>query len=100
MAAVNKTGPYSLRDNPTGIYVEQGEEILVLVGDTHGQNISMLVQDLSLGYNSSKSYPLLPGENKLKMAIGGLVYIQNITNDNIPLELKTEADQKLLLPNL
>ena len=94
MAAVNKTGPYSLRDNPTGIYVEQGEEILVLVGDIHGQNISMLVQDLSLGYNSSKSYPLLPGENKLKMAIGGLVYIQNITNDNIPLELKTEADQK------
>ena len=95
MATTNKTGPYSLRDNPTGIYVEQGEEILVLVGDTHGQNISMVVQDLSLGYNSSKSYPLLSGENKLKMAIGGLVYIQNLTNDkNIPLILKTEEDKK------
>lgn len=55
----------------------------------------MVVQDLSLGYNSSKSYPLLSGENKLKMAIGGLVYIQNLTNDkNIPLILKTEEDKK------
>ena len=93
MAAVNKTSTYSLRDNPTGIYVEQGEEVLILVGDTHGQNVSMVVQNLSLGYTSSKSYALMPGENKLKMSIGGLVYIQNITNDNIPLVLESEDDK-------
>lgn len=40
MAEVNKTSTYSLRDNPTGIYVEQGEELTVLVGDTKGQNLS------------------------------------------------------------
>ncbi len=93
MAGINKTSTYSLRDNPTGIYVEQGEEVLVLVGNTRGQNISMTVQDLSLGYNSSRTYTLQEGENKLKMTNGGLIYIQNITNENIPLTLETEQDR-------
>lgn len=91
MASVNKTSPYSLRDNPTGIYAETGEELLVLVGDTHGQNISMVVQDLSVGYGSSKTYPLSEGGNKIKISSGGLIYILNLTKDNIPLILDTEA---------
>lgn len=93
MSGTNKTSTYSLRDNPTGIYVEQGEELMVLVGDTHGQSISMIVQDLSLGYNSSKNYALQEGENNFKMNISGLVYIQNLTNDAIPLTLATESEK-------
>ena len=35
------TKKYSDLDNPTGISVKAGDDILVLVGDTYGQNISM-----------------------------------------------------------
>ncbi|WP_291529207.1 M60 family metallopeptidase [Bacteroides sp. UBA939] len=90
MAASNKTSTYGLRDNPTGIYVNEGEDVLVLVDDTRGQNIAMVVQDLTLGYNSSKTYALREGENKIKVTNGGLIYIMNLTNEAIPLILDTE----------
>lgn len=93
MEAVNKTSQYGLRDNVTGIYVDEGEEVTVLVGDTHGQSISMVVQDLSLGYNASKTYALMEGENTIRVSNGGLVYIQNMTDENIPLVLETEVDK-------
>ena len=32
----HKTSPYSLRDNPTGISVKDGEQLMIFVGDTHG----------------------------------------------------------------
>ncbi|MBD0825399.1 M60 family metallopeptidase [Aestuariibaculum marinum] len=94
-SAINKTSTYSKRDNPTGIYVEEGEELLVIVGDTKGQNITIDVQDLNVGFGSAKSYPLLEGENRLMMENSGLVYVQNITNDNIPLILETDEDKEL-----
>lgn len=90
MAGINKTEHYSLRDNPTGIYVEPNEEILVIVGDTHGQDISIVVQDLGNGFGASKSYPLVKGSNRVKVTSGGLIYVQNLTNDDIPLILETE----------
>ena len=94
MASINKTSEYGLRDNPTGIYVDKGEEVLVLVGETHGQNISMIVQDLvNGGYNGAKTYPLKKGENKITVETGGLVYIQNITQDYIPLDLSDPTDK-------
>lgn len=93
MEAINKTSQYGLRDNATGIYVDEGEELTVLVGNTHGQNISMVVQDLALGYNASKTYALMEGENTIRVTNGGLIYIQNMTNDNIPLTLNTEEEK-------
>lgn len=93
MANANKTSTYSLRDNPTGIYVAAGEELLVLVGDTHGQNLSLVIQDLEVGYGSSKTIALQEGGNKVKVTSGGLVYIQNLTNDPLPLLPQTEADK-------
>ena len=35
------TSRYSNLDNPTGIYVEPGDSVIVLVGDTHGQSVSI-----------------------------------------------------------
>ncbi|MDR1763413.1 MAG: M60 family metallopeptidase [Dysgonamonadaceae bacterium] len=76
-AAVNKTSPYSLRDNPSGIYVSSGEDLIVFVGDTHGQNISLITQDLSTGgQGTQKTYVLKRGINKLRMSFKGLVYVQ------------------------
>jgi hypothetical protein len=75
-AAINKTAQYSLRDNPTGIYVSQGEDLVVFVGDTHEQGISLLTQDLPTGGFDSRSYPLKRGLNKIRIAAKGLIYIQ------------------------
>lgn len=35
------TKKYTMLDNPTGIHVEAGDEIILLVGDTHGNEISV-----------------------------------------------------------
>lgn len=94
MANKNKTGTYSLRDNPTGIYVEPNDELLVLVEDTKGQDLAMIVQDLSVGFNSSKTYFLSEGGNKIKLTSGGLVYIQNLSKEDIPLIPETQAEEE------
>ena len=69
----HKTNPYSLLDNPTGISVKEGETLVVMVGDTHGQNIGMKVQNLDVP--GGVTYPLYRGINKLTMTGKGLVYV-------------------------
>jgi len=76
-AAINKTSPYSLLDNPTGIAVEAGQNLIVIVGDTHGYNVSLRVQDLESttdGYGGT-NYALRRGVNKLNITTKGLVYV-------------------------
>lgn len=74
MSAINKTGTYSLRDNPTGIYVRQGDELIALAGDLHNQNISLFVQNPNKQIQGS-SYPLRTGINKFKVTNDGLIYV-------------------------
>lgn len=75
----------SLLDNPTGISVSQGEELIVFVGDTHGQSISLLVQNLNKpggdGFRNGASFPLVKGVNKLQVPNKGLAYIFYHTSD-------------------
>lgn len=78
-AQKNKTNKYGLRDNPTGIYVNAGEELVVLVGDTHGQNISLFVQDTQ-NTITGMSMPLSEGVNKKKATVSGLIYIMYYTS--------------------
>ncbi|QIU93294.1 M60 family metallopeptidase [Bacteroides faecium] len=89
---INKTGAYSLMDNPAGIYVTQGQELVVLVADTHGETITLRVQNLDVpggnGYGGD-SYPLTTGINKLKMRNKGLVYVMYHT------QTLEEVDRKL-----
>lgn len=96
MAAKNKTNRYSLRDNPTGIYAVAGETLPVFVGKIYnGGTIKMLIQDLGGGYNNFKTYELHEGYNEVTVEVGGLIYILNHTNDDIPLLLdKATAAQK------
>ena len=75
------TKKYGNLDNPTGISVEKDEEIIVLVGDTYGQQLSLQVigetytndeEDRGWIVNSSGSiYFLSPGINKLTMKESG-----------------------------
>ncbi|WP_289621398.1 M60 family metallopeptidase [Bacteroides congonensis] len=92
MAAANKTGKYSLRDNPTGIYAKSGEKLAVLVGKIYkGGKISLIIQDLNGGYNNFKTYELEEGYNEITAEVGGLIYVLNHVDDAIPLILD-EAD--------
>lgn len=94
MAAKNKTNKYSLRDNPTGIYAEAGEELFIMLGDVYeGAQISMLIQDLSGGYNNSKTVSLTEGLNRVIAPIGGLIYILNHVDDDIPLVLESKESK-------
>lgn len=83
-AATHKTNPYSLLDNPTGISVKSGEQLMVFVGETNGQTVSMKIQDLDVpggdGFGGS-SYPLTKGANKITTSDKGLVYIMYHTSD-------------------
>lgn len=82
-STTHKTNPYSLLDNPTGISVKADETLIVLVGDTHGYDIGLKVQNLdapeSDGFGGN-TYPLSRGVNKLTMNEKGLAYVIYHTN--------------------
>ncbi len=101
MAQINKTEQYSLRDNPTGIYFEENDKVTIAVGDTHGNAVSLVVQDLMLGYNKSKTYLLKEGLNKINITDGGLGYLLYHVKEHVPLvttdkkELKKIEDKSI-----
>ena len=96
------TKKYTLLDNPTGITVKEGDEILLLVGDTYGNTIS--VQNVGETGNegekqtaaSGDSYFLQSGINKITIKKTGMLFIiyhTDLTSSNakpikihIPLE--------------
>ncbi|MBO5251935.1 MAG: carbohydrate-binding protein, partial [Bacteroidaceae bacterium] len=80
------TKKYTLLDNPTGISVKAGDEVLILVGDTYGQSISVQnvgEETTSFGENSSyvqteyagTSYMLQPGVNKITVQKTGMLFV-------------------------
>jgi len=87
MSTINKTQTYSLRDNPTGIYVRQGDELIALAGDLHNQYISLFVQDPNKMIGGS-SYALKTGLNKFKVSNDGLIYVLYHTPTGTESEVK------------
>lgn len=90
MARHNKTFASSLLDNPTGIAVQAGEDLIVFVGDTHGiKQLTLRVQNLDKpggdGFGDPVQYPLYPGMNRLKMQKPGLCYVLYHTKDKAAL---------------
>lgn len=82
----NKTSwAHNVLDNPTGIFVNKGKEIVMLVGDTHGYQLSARVLNLNVpgedGFNKNYSYPLSAGINRFVPETDGLVYIYYHTPD-------------------
>uniref|UniRef100_UPI0032173E56 M60 family metallopeptidase n=1 Tax=uncultured Draconibacterium sp. TaxID=1573823 RepID=UPI0032173E56 len=80
MSAINKTSTYSLRDNPTGIYVSSSDELIFFADNPNNENISILVQDLEKGYGGN-TYPVADGLNKITISSGGLIYVMYHTED-------------------
>lgn len=74
----HKALPWGMLDNQTGIYVQDGEEIIVFTGDLHGEQIGIYVVDWEQDYTVIpllKKIDIIPGINRLVMPNKGLLYI-------------------------
>lgn len=89
------TKRYSNLDNPTGIYVEAGDSVVILVGDTHGNSLSVQCIGEEETSDGSKKYVqtaasgemrfLQEGVNKVGFSRKGmlfLMYTANLTDAN------------------
>ena len=75
-----KISNYNSFENPTGIYFEAGDEVVLTVGDTQGQQLALRVHSFE-GEKSDHTYPLQLGENRLAIKNKGLGYINFFTSD-------------------
>ena len=97
MAVTNKTAKYSLRDNPTGIYAKKGEEMYIYLSNIYeGAQISIIIQDLNGGYNNFQTIALKEGLNRVIAPVGGLIYLLNHVEEDIPLLPETEEEKKVI----
>lgn len=83
------TKKYSNLDNPTGISVNAGDELVVLVGDTYGQDVSLqCIWESGTEYKqtnvSGDVYLLSPGVNKLTMKGQGQLFVMYNTDITLP----------------
>ena len=76
------TKRYGNLDNPTGIYAEQGDSIIVLVGDTHGQTVSL--QAIPTVEASGDMYFLNEGVNKIGIRRTGMLFVMYTANLSSP----------------
>lgn len=78
-ATLNVTRPYSNLDNPTGIEVKAGEKFYVYVGDTWGNNISLLCVDNLL--IAGQTFMLRTGVNEFTPTKNGQLFVQYFVDD-------------------
>lgn len=85
LAREMETSGYNPFENPTGIYFKDGEEVVVLAGDTYDERVLLKVYDFDAVRRGEKnvsrpvSYPLRQGINKFRIEHGGLGYIEYFT---------------------
>ena len=84
LAAELKISGYNPFENPTGIYFKDGEEAIVILGNTNGEQVNLKVYDFDAVRQGQRtpdptSYPLSEGINKLRITHGGLSYIEYYT---------------------
>lgn len=85
LAQQMKTGGYCPFENATGIYFKAGQEVVVMVGPTHGESVQLKVYDFDAvrrGESASEQlYLLEQGINKIKITGDGLGYINYFTSN-------------------
>ncbi|MFO8000996.1 MAG: M60 family metallopeptidase, partial [Marinilabilia sp.] len=75
-----KTSGYSQFENPTGIYFEEGDEVILFVEDPQDQNIHLKVKDFGRS-GDDHTYNLRRGLNIVTMQGSGNGYISYYTPD-------------------
>lgn len=78
-ARVLKTSGYNPFENPTGIYFSSGSDVVVVVGDTGGENLALTVHNFT--NHSDERFVLHKGINKLQVKTSGLGYVSYYTTD-------------------
>ena len=83
-AEILMTKRYSNLDNPTGIYVEAGDSVVICVGPTHGKDISLKVCGENVGADGKASpdvygqtIMLDEGINKVGVSRKGMLFIMH-----------------------
>lgn len=85
LAREMKTSYYNSFENPTGIHFTPKEEVVIIVGDTYGEQLALHVYDFDRTRRMERSdavnviIPLYEGINKIKVPDGGLAYIDYFT---------------------
>lgn len=81
---IKKTNARSLLDNPTGIFVEKGEELVFFSKGIGDKSISLRQVDLTRagGFGKVATYPVVEGINVIKATMNGLIYVMYHTDDN------------------
>lgn len=80
-AAKLSTSKYARYNNPTGIHVKAGDEIVVLVGDTYGNDLALDCVYFTTTNCGAVSSPLVEGTNKITMTQTGLLFINYVATD-------------------
>ncbi|MCC8145648.1 MAG: M60 family metallopeptidase [Bacteroidales bacterium] len=78
-SAINKTNKYGKRDNPTGIYVTKGENLIVLVPEIDKVNYPTIFIQTTDDRNNGTSIYVEEGINKIVAPHDGLVYVMFYT---------------------
>jgi hypothetical protein len=76
-----KTSNFNYFENPTGIYFEANQEVVVFVGETNGETISLKIKDFSVDNGVEKDYPLSEGVNTISIKNKGNGYINYYTRN-------------------
>ncbi len=77
VASKLKISQYNSYENPTGIYFDAGEEVVIFVGETNDEYLSLCIPNFSK--ESEEHYTLFRGINKFKIRESGLGYISYFT---------------------
>lgn len=72
------TGQYSKFENPTGIFFEEGEDVMLVMGNPKGESLNLVIHNFGRDGGHS-SYRLKEGVNKIKAKNKGLGYIEYFT---------------------
>lgn len=77
------TNRYTRLNNPMGINVAYGDEVVVFVGETHGNAISIDITNSDMEYNpyAGTSYPLFEGVNKFTALNKGMMFLNYTVSD-------------------
>ncbi len=78
-----KTSPYSQFENPTGIYFEEGDQAILWVGDTDGNNIELRVTNWGDSEYKDSRYPLKEGYNEITIKNKGNSYIHYYSTSEV-----------------
>lgn len=74
------TSPYSRFENPTGIFFEEGDDVLLIMGDSKEENLNLVIHNFGRDGGHS-SYSLKEGVNIFKAKNKGLAYIEYFTSN-------------------